>query len=344
MKRFFIHHPIFRIISPLFGGTLVYLLLLLINNNISQLGESFFGEELYICIGLTYLIQEMIRWAILGFKKLKKPSSELLRASIQVMVTLLGVMALVSTVMFLYFKYVLLYTPNFSELQVLNLIFLFIGLVYMVLYFSHQFLYRTNTEKKQQELSERQSVEEAFRVYQKGINPELLFESLESMLATMKNDPDKAEEMTDHFSSVYRYILSQNQTELVSLAEELDATRSLVALFDNLPHRSLKLEIDVDERLWIPPKTLLAIIEQIIRSTIASSKKELKVSLESKEGCMKIRYQPEERLRYGFDLAKISDVVKKFGFFSSEPIRLDDEATWRTLTLPILNYDESSPS
>jgi len=41
MRKLFIHHPLFRLLSPLFSGILVYLLLLLINNNIGQLQEAF---------------------------------------------------------------------------------------------------------------------------------------------------------------------------------------------------------------------------------------------------------------------------------------------------------------
>jgi len=59
MKKLFIHHPLFRLLSPLFSGLVVYILLLLINNDIDQLYEEFLTQELYVCIALTFLIQEL---------------------------------------------------------------------------------------------------------------------------------------------------------------------------------------------------------------------------------------------------------------------------------------------
>ena len=71
MNRFFYNQPIFRILWPPFYGAFVYLLILLLNNNLDQLEESFFGDELYFCIILSYLVFESIR-LIINFK-FKKP-------------------------------------------------------------------------------------------------------------------------------------------------------------------------------------------------------------------------------------------------------------------------------
>ena len=69
MKKLFVHHPLFRLLSPLFSGFIVYLLILLINNNVEQLQEQFLGEELYVCIGLSFIIQELARLLLVLFKK-----------------------------------------------------------------------------------------------------------------------------------------------------------------------------------------------------------------------------------------------------------------------------------
>ena len=69
MKRLFIHHPLFRLLSPLFSGTMVYLLILLIHNNVAQIQDQFLGEELYVCIGLSLITQEFSRGLLLGFQE-----------------------------------------------------------------------------------------------------------------------------------------------------------------------------------------------------------------------------------------------------------------------------------
>ena len=75
MKRLFVHNPLFRILSPVFSGAIVYLLILLINNNVEQLQEQFLGNELYLCIGLSFFIHEFSRLLLLLFNKLPNQDS-----------------------------------------------------------------------------------------------------------------------------------------------------------------------------------------------------------------------------------------------------------------------------
>jgi hypothetical protein len=62
MKKIFIHNPFFRIIAPLVFGVLVYLLILLVNNDLTEIGKIFNNGELYVCIGLSYLSLEALRF------------------------------------------------------------------------------------------------------------------------------------------------------------------------------------------------------------------------------------------------------------------------------------------
>ena len=60
MKKLFIHQPLFRLLSPIISGVIIYLLVLLLNNNVEQIQEQFFNEELYFCIALSYLIKNFL--------------------------------------------------------------------------------------------------------------------------------------------------------------------------------------------------------------------------------------------------------------------------------------------
>ena len=68
MNKLFIHTPVFRFLSPFFGGTVAYLLILLINNNIGQLQEEFLSQELYVCIALSFIVHEFSRFLLWLFK------------------------------------------------------------------------------------------------------------------------------------------------------------------------------------------------------------------------------------------------------------------------------------
>jgi len=59
MKHYFFHNAIFRLVAPAIYGLLLYLLILLINNNVTQVNDLFITQELYVVIFLTYLSFEV---------------------------------------------------------------------------------------------------------------------------------------------------------------------------------------------------------------------------------------------------------------------------------------------
>ena len=152
MNKLFIHLPVFRLFSPLFGGSLVYLLILLSNNDVAQLDGQFLTQELYFCVGLSYLIQELSRLFLILFAKSKWKMPIVWRITIQVAVTVLFIFLIVSSLVYLYYQYMLGYDPNFSEIFRFNFIFSVISLMYISLYLSHQLLYQINTTKISAEL------------------------------------------------------------------------------------------------------------------------------------------------------------------------------------------------
>lgn len=336
MKKLFVHHPLFRLLSPLFSGVLVYMLILLINNNIGQLQEAFLGQELYVCIGLAYLIQEYARFSLLWFAKVSRPKFFLWKLVLQLLSSVLIGIGLVSGAMYLYFNYVLGYTPNGRELLIFNSIFSLISLIYLILYLSHQFLYKINMERISKEINAKEDVEANFLKFKKGINPELLFESLEAILVLMKKDPDTAEELSDHFSNVYRYVLSKKNRELVPFYEELEMLKELLQLFAHLPYRKVNLGSVVIPDSSVVPGSILAIVERIIRSTIPAKDIQLSLNILEEDESILVRYQSEEILRGNFATELLEDIARNYKFYSDKPVRVIIENTDKIIELPKL--------
>ena len=344
MTRLFIHHPWFRLLGPLFSGTLVYLLILLINDAVLFIQEDFLSQELFVCIGLAYLCQEFSRVSLRMFERLKWPSSFVWRVLFQLLLTLVLTVILVTSAVYFYFIHILYYEPSGRELFVFNSIFSFITFLYVVLYLGHYFLYRKNTQKLAAEEQEKQRIENDFSVYLRGIHPELLFESLEAMLVTMKENPDAAEALSDDFSSVYRYVLSKRKREMVPLDEELAVTQTLVRLLNQLPHRKITLKKGKKKTTHVVPTALLQLVETIVRTTIPRAKKALSIHIEEKEEYLEVTYTPEEKLQESLTKEAIADLAKAYQFYSNSPIQIIEEHHQKIIQLPKLSYHERSHS
>jgi len=152
MSKLFIHNPLFRLLSPIFSGTTAYLLILLISNNVGQLQEEFFGQELYVCIGLSYAIQEFSRLLLFVFQKIASFTSEIMMLLFQIVTSLLLTILIVSVFIYYYYQLVLGFMPSFDDFLIFNSIFSSVTLIYILLYISHQYLFKVNNQKLENEL------------------------------------------------------------------------------------------------------------------------------------------------------------------------------------------------
>ena len=336
MKKLFIHNPIFRLLAPLFSGSIVYLLILLVNNNVAQLQDQFLGQELYVCIGLSYIIQEFSRLSLVLFDRFVLIKNISIRYILQIILSVALCVFLVSFSIKVYYVNVLGFSPNRQELLIFNTIFSGITLVYISLFLSHQFLGKINATRLKRQEQMKREVEEDFKQFRRGINPDLLFESLESLIVLMRQDQDRAEELLDHLSAVYRYSLTRKDREFVPLAEEIEILHELLLLFNHLPYRNFDLEIQANLDEQIVPGTLLFIVEQIIRHSIRTTEKNIRMILFEEEEFLILQYEGMERITRSLMLEDLETIQTSYAVYSNESLFLEKNGREKRIGLPKL--------
>lgn len=108
------------------------------------------------------------------------------------------------------------------------------------------------------------------------INPHFLFNTLNSISATLRRNPEQAREMIAKLSGMLRYALDGSGHDLVPLREELAFTRRYLDLEQHRFSDRLEVEIDVqaDEAALdtpVPPMVQQPLVENALRHGIAPS-------------------------------------------------------------------------
>jgi len=344
MKKLFIHQPFFRILSPIFSGVIIYLLIILLNNTVDQLQEQFLGEELYFCIGLSYIVQELSRALLLIFKRMPKGSNAFLNLLFQAIISLLISTLVVTIVVILYFDYVIKYSASTEEIITFDSIFAVISFIYILLFVSHQYLYKINSEKLEHEELIKQNIEDDFRQFKRGINPNLLFESFEALIILMNQNPEKADEFIDHLSTIYRYILSSKDRQLVAFREELENLSELESLFNKLPYRNISVENSIKESFLVVPGSLLFLVELIVRNTILSSGIQLRISIEQRENDLQVIYKTHDKINVSLKTEDFEEIRRVYSIYSEQDISMNKEGDIRTISIPQLTIKEHESS
>lgn len=336
MKKLFIHNPLFRLLSPIFSGFIVYLLILLVNNNVAQIQEQFFGQELYVCIGLSYINQEFSRLLLVLFKKIPVFYSQLVSLIVQILISLLLCIVLVTVAITIYYKQVLGFSPSLEDLYMFNSIFCVITFIYILLYVSHQYLYKINSKRLTEEKITKKNIEEDFKQFKQGINPNLLFESLESLLVLIKKNKEDADVFIDNLATIYRYILSGKKHQLVKISEEISNTLELVNLFNYLPYRKISIQNKVGSNFLTVPGSLLFVVEQIVRSTIISSDVLLNIVFTESDEFLELSYITNDKITEKFTLKNIEEIQRIYSVYSDKNILVHDDSKIRKIRFPKL--------
>ena len=336
MRKFFINQPFFRFLSPIFSGVVVYLLILLINNNVAQLQEEFLGEDLYVCIGLSYIVQELSRALLLLFKRIPNFGVIFLNILLQIVFSLVACVFVVILSISYYYEYVVGFSVDTSELLMFVSIYSVFTFIYILLFISHQYLYKINYEKLEHEELMKQYIEDDFIQFKRGINPHLLFESFEALIVLFNQNKEKSEEFIEHLATIYRYILSNKDKQLVSIKEEHQHLLELHKLFNKLPYRNICLEYNVTKEFLIVPGTLLFLIELIVRNTIMSSAIELKIFIIEIKDSIEVSYNHHDKIKEKLTLDDLEEINRTYNIYSEQELNITEDIEKRSILFPIL--------
>ena len=161
--------------------------------------------------------------------------------------------------------------------------FLFLYIVYEVL-FHYAKLHHT---EKQNEALEKEKLKAELNQLKGIVNPHFLFNNLNSLSALISEDPVKADIFLDELTKVFRYLLRNNDTELTTLASELQFIQSYYHLLQIRYGEAINMHMQVeeeDDKMLIPPLTLQLLVENAVKHNQVLKQNPLQISLYSAPG------------------------------------------------------------
>lgn len=314
---------LFRIFVPIPYGALVYLLLLMINNNLLIIGETFISAELFFCIALSFISLESNRLVLKTFFRGNK-------GSIFENLVQLGTNAIIT--LFVIYYSLMGYFVGFlgyeslsgfaTEVKSFAVFFGVTSLLYNMLSISYNLLHKKNEQLFDDEETLKEQIQYELESYQAQINPDLLLESLESAITLIRQDADKAEDFIDHLALAYRYILQNQNNESTTIENETEAAKNLLFLH-NVKHKGLiKFTNTVRGTEGnIIPGSIPLLIDEIIKNNIISEPRPLEIILAKEDNYLTLSYKLNERLKKNSDeLLTFERLHIAYSFYTDQPL------------------------
>ncbi len=186
-----------------------------------------------------------------------------------------------------------------------------------------------------------ESVQAQLQNLKNQVNPHFLFNNLSVLSSLVYTDPDKSVDFINQLSKVYRYLLDNKSSELVTLATELEFIKSYTYLLQIRFDKNIQFDFTIEDdclRLLIPPMSLQMLIENTIKHNEVSSELPLAVSIVAKNNELivanniQLRTNPEPGSKTG-----LQNIKDRYKFYSEKEVEIIMDKENFIVKLPLLN-------
>ena len=186
----------------------------------------------------------------------------------------------------------------------------------------------------------KENAESQFESLRTQINPHFLFNSLNTLSALIFQDQKKAESFVREMSDVYRYILENKDTELVTLKKELEIIKSYIYLIILRFEQNLTVTIDINSRLdmmLVPPLTLQMLVENAVKHNIISRKKPLAVKIYSEDDYILVsnNLQRKDTTKYSTKLG-LENIKSRYNYLTDNKVEIIESPDEFLVKIPLI--------
>ncbi len=196
----------------------------------------------------------------IGISFLAGTIASVLIALVIIAITARGLAGLRGSAVSLPMKLTTMYATRINLfLHIINALFVFIG--------------NLRQKEVEAEALKRSTAQAQLQIIRNQINPHFLFNNLNVLSGLLVKDNPEANEFVESFAAVYRYLLSNQDKELVSLRSELEFIQPYIFLLTKRFPESLSISLYVQEgekEKRIVPGALQLLIENAIKHNILS--------------------------------------------------------------------------
>jgi hypothetical protein len=189
------------------------------------------------------------------------------------------------------------------------------------------------------EILRRASIDARHEALKQQVNPHFLFNCMTTLKSLTRRHPGQAVQFVDELARVYRYMLSHQNKNTVTLREEVEFARSYLYLLKIRFGNAINAAIDLpDDKLQcnMPPNTLQLLIENAVKHNIASQKRPLSVEIFSDQDSVVIRnnLQPKAR-QFMSSQVGLSNISQRYRLITGKDIGIRKTTSDFTVYLPL---------
>ncbi|MFM9984173.1 MAG: sensor histidine kinase [Flavobacteriales bacterium] len=227
---------------------------------------------------------------------------------------------------------------------------LFATIPICAIYEAAYFISRWKLSVAEAEKLKQQNTESQLEALKNQVNPHFLFNSLNTLVSLISDEPKAAVDFVHRLSHVYRAILDLKEKQVVTLNEELELLDNYNFLLKSRFGENLHFEIRLDDpctSCYLVPLSLQILVENAIKHNVASAKRPLHIMIYN-EGYNRIvvrnNLQPKQQKQESTGTGLLN-IQNRFMLTFGMNIEVKETTEDFSVVLPLIPIEEyQSPS
>ena len=179
-----------------------------------------------------------------------------------------------------------------------------------------------------------------YRQLKSQINPHFLFNSLNALVSLINKDSGLAVKYTKKLSAVYRYVLTRDEQDTVTVGEEVEFIGNYISILKTRFDTGLEFRFDIrpeDLSRSVPPMSLQMLVENAVKHNAVSPENPLTINIFSDGNSLCVSNSISPRLSRsegtGVGLKNLSN---KYAILAGRDISVSDDGNVFSVKLPLL--------
>ena len=172
------------------------------------------------------------------------------------------------------------------------------------------------------------------------LNPHFLFNSLTSLSGLIETDPPLAGNFLEQMSKIYRYILKNRESELVSLKEELNFVQVYINLQKTRFKEGLQVNIEVPDKdldKKIAPVTLQNLVENAMKHNIIDADTPLVIDITSRNQYLIVKNNLQRKnMVETSNKQGLASLESLYKYFSKRPVIIEENEESFIIQIPLI--------
>lgn len=187
---------------------------------------------------------------------------------------------------------------------------------------------------------EKEKKESELKVLKSQIDPHFLFNNLNTVDSLIDSDPHQAKVYINKLSKLYRYLIANQDKEVIPLAEEISFAQNYMYLIECRYGSAFQFEIDNRlpnyNNVLIPPGALQTLLENVVKHNQASEAHPIKSKIIIDDECITIdNNQNLKRQQIDSTGIGLSNLQHRFELLTNHKISIESNGSF-VVKLPLI--------